>query len=177
MHDCGATVSSSVVCELPWLVHVGNSSSVKASDSRSTSYPPTGFASVLEARVHTWPPDIPAATRTAGIGRCRTFVPDVRTAPTIHDARAAGSAVATRAASVRGASCANARNESQNSHDQDHFHIAVLPGYAGSNAWQKLDIPRPAQPYSFRDLRCSQDGVHGRFGSRPAISFAGSKMK
>ena len=35
----------------------------------------------------------------------------------------------------------------------------------------------PPEPYSFRDLRYSQDGVHGRFGSRPAASFAGSKMK
>ena len=72
------------------------------------------------------------------MGRCRTFVPYVRTAPTVDDARAVGSGVATRAASVRGARGANARNDSQKSHDQDHFHIALLPGYSeysGRNAW------------------------------------------
>jgi hypothetical protein len=63
------------------------------------------------------------------MGRRRTFVPYVRTAPTVDDARAVGSGVATRAASIRGASGANVRNDSQKSHDQDHFHIALLPGY------------------------------------------------
>jgi hypothetical protein len=86
------------------------------------------------------------------MGCCGTFVPYVRTAPTVDDARAVGGAVATRAASVRGASGANARNNSQKSHDHDYFHIALLPGYSGSNAWQKLDVPRPAQPHSFRAL-------------------------
>jgi hypothetical protein len=47
---------------------------------------------------------------------------------------------------------------------------AATPG----KSWMFRALP---QPHSFRDLRCSQDGVHGRFGSRPAVSFAGSKMK